>query len=78
MHKFLEFRFTEVSAHYEEALGMNIEKLLGNGTCLGKSISYAKCVTENANAAMPKLAFLVALLAWPMAHHPIQETRLFF
>ena len=75
MHKFLEFRFTKVSAYYKEAVGINIEKLLGNRTCLGKPIGRAKAATKNANTIILELAFSVAPLVRPIAYYPI---RLFF
>ena len=71
MYKFLESRFTKVGAYYKEAVGINIEKLLGNRTWLGKPIGCAKGATKNANVAMPELAFLVAPLTRPIAHYLI-------
>ena len=75
MYIFLEFRFTKVSAYYKEAVGINIEKLLGNRIYLGKPISRTKGTTKNANITIPELAFLVAPLVWPVAYYLI---RLFF
>ena len=75
MYIFLEFRFTKVSAYYKEAVGINIEKLLGNRIYLEKPISRAKGTTKNANVTIIELAFLVAPLVRPIAHYLI---RLFF